>query len=59
MGEIDELGNLVVGVTTFGDVASSGAKPAQLSGWANGFVDAGSIPAALAGLCWYLPMNLV
>ena len=52
MGEIGELGtfgNHVVGVTTFGDVASDGTKPAQLPGWANGLVDAGRIPAALAG----------
>ena len=49
MGEIDELGNLVVGGTTLGDVASGGTKPAWLSGRANGLVDAGCIPAALVG----------
>ena len=52
MGEIGELGafgNLVVGVTTLGDVASGCAEPAWLSGRANGLVDAGHIPATSAG----------
>ena len=52
MGDIVELGafgNLVVGVTTFGDVTSSGTKPAWLSSRANGLVDVGHISAALVG----------
>ena len=50
MGEIDELGNLVVGVTTLGDVESGGMKPAQLLGQVNRLLDAGCIPATLVGV---------
>ena len=52
MGEIGELGafgNLVVGVTTLGDVATGCAELARLSGRAKRLVDAGHIPATSVG----------